>query len=248
MYLAAFAKPYTYALRKNPYLWFGFAWGCPVPIFSVAFDLALGPGGRSPLDVFIDHPIHFFFLAHPVMFAIVFGAMGTLRHEAEQENARLIERLRTQATTDPLTGIANRRHVLDELDSTLARASRNQQAFALALFDLDGFKRVNDEQGHLVGDAILKKTAAVLQSVIRAGDTLGRYGGDEFLLVTHGDYNRGTALIERATAAVTRATGLGLSAGVARYPEDGISKTTLVATADARLHETKRERPQTRDS
>ncbi len=239
-YLAAFRGGFTYNLRKNPYLWFGFGWGCPVPVFSIAFDLTLGEPGRGPLEVMTEHPVHFLFLAHPLLFALIFAAMGTLRHELEAENARLIGELRCLATTDPLTGIANRRRVLEELDSTLARASRSGQPFAVVLLDLDGFKRINDEQGHPAGDRILKKTAAALQGVTRQGDVLGRYGGDEFLLVVHGALAPEDPLLERAGEAVLQETGLGLSAGVARYPEDGGQATGLVAVADTRLYDVKR--------
>ena len=239
-YLAAFRRGFTYDVRKNPYLWFGFGWGCPVPFFAIAFDLTLGPAGRRPLDVLAEHPVQFIFLAHPLLFALLFGAMGTLRHELERENFRLIEELRSLATTDPLTGIANRRRVLEELDSTLARASRGSQPFAVILLDLDGFKRVNDELGHPAGDVILKKTAAALQGVTRQGDVLGRYGGDEFLLVVHGQMAPQDPLVDRAAEAVRKETGLGLSAGVARYPEDGGNAAGLVATADARLYDIKR--------
>lgn len=239
-YLGAFRKGFTYSLRKNPYLWFGFAWGCPIPFFSIAFDLTLGESGRRPLDVLAEHPFQFLFLLHPLLFALIFGAMGTLRHELERENACLIEELRRLATTDPLTGIANRRRVLEELDSTLARASRSGQPFAVILLDLDGFKRINDEQGHPAGDLILKKTAAVLQGVTRQGDVLGRYGGDEFLLVVHGALTPEDPLVGRAAEAVQRQTGLGLSTGVGRYPEDGTTAAGLVATADMRLYDVKR--------
>jgi diguanylate cyclase (GGDEF)-like protein len=247
-YLGAFRRGYTFDPRRNPYLWFGLAWGGPVPVFSFAFDLALGAAGRTPLDAIAEHPVHLIFLAHPLLFALIFGAMGTLRHELERENQRLIGELRSLATTDPLTGIANRRRVMEELEATLARASRSRQPFAVVLLDLDGFKRINDEQGHPAGDVVLRKTAAALQGVTRQGDLLGRYGGDEFMLVIHGELTPEDPLIHRAAEAVGRDTGLGLSAGVARYPEDGSTGDGLMAAADARLYEVKRTRARTRSS
>ena len=108
------------------------------------------------------------------------------------------------------------------------------------MMDLDGFKRINDEQGHPAGDLILRKTAAALQGVTRQGDVLGRYGGDEFLLVIHGALAPEDPLVERAAEAVRRETGLGLSAGISRYPADGGSAAQLVATADTRLYDVKR--------
>ncbi len=245
-YLRALARGYTFDLRRNPYLWFGFAWGCPIPVFSILFDLTLGAPGRTAWEAVAEHPVQLVFLAHPLLFALIFGAMGTLREELERENRRLIGELRDLATTDALTGIANRRRVLEDLDTTLARASRGGQPFAVLLLDLDGFKRINDEQGHPAGDLLLRKTAAALQGVTRQGDVLGRYGGDEFLLVLHGQLAPEDSFVERAAEAVFRETGLGLSAGLARYPADGGSAAGLVATADARLYEVKRARPSRR--
>jgi diguanylate cyclase (GGDEF)-like protein len=239
-YLSAFGRRYSYDIRNNPYLWFGFAWGLPVPLFAIAFDLALGTTGRRVQDVFVDHPVQFFFLLHPFLFAAVFGAMGTLRNDLERENARLIGELRELATTDALTGLANRRWVLDELETALARASRSGEAFSVVMFDLNGFKKINDERGHPAGDLILKETSAALRGVVRQGDVLGRYGGDEFLLVAHGALALEDPLLERATEAVRRETGLSISAGVARYPGDGGTAAGLIATADARLYEVKR--------
>ena len=239
-YVASFGRGYSYDLRNNPYLWFGFGWGLPVPLFFIAFDLALGPSGRGVQDVFTEHPVQFFFLLHPFLFAAVFGAMGTLRHDLERENARLIEELRELATTDALTGLANRRRVLEELDLSLARASRTGGPLAVVMLDLDGFKRINDERGHPAGDLILKKTAAALRGVVRQGDVLGRYGGDEFLLVVHGTLTQEDPLLDRAVEATRRETGLSVSSGVARYPADGGTAAGLIATADARLYETKR--------
>lgn len=239
-YLRAFRRAYTYDARRNPYLWFGLAWGLPVPFFSVAFDLWLGASGRGLSEVVAEHPIQLFFLAHPFFFALVFGAMGTLRHDLQVENERLIGELRGQATTDPLTGLPNRRRVLEELETTLARSSRTREPFFVVMFDLDGFKRINDERGHPAGDLILKKTAAALSGVVRQGDVLGRYGGDEFLLVAHGALGLEGALLERAMEAVRRESGLSISAGVARYPKDGGTGAGLISTADARLYDVKR--------
>jgi diguanylate cyclase (GGDEF)-like protein len=234
-YLKAFGKPFTYNLRRNYYLWFGFLWGIPVPVFSLVLDVSLGPDGRGPLAAFLQHPLHLFFLAHPFLFALTFGAMGTVRHALEEENARLIHSLTDLATTDALTDLHNRRYVLEELNKALLRSRRSEQRFAVLLFDLDGFKGINDTLGHAAGDAVLRKVAEGLQSVVREGDVLGRYGGDEFLLVTYGDLSSLQKLASRAEEKVRESTGLGLSAGVARYPEDGATAEGLVEEADRLL-------------
>lgn len=235
-YLRAFAKSFTYDARRNIYLWFGLLWGLPIPLFSIALDLSLAGGsGRGPLQAIASHPIHLFFLAHPFLFGLVFGAMGTVRHDLEIENRRLIDNLTGLATTDPLTGLYNRRYVLDELRRAVLRAQRTDSMFALVLFDLDKFKQVNDQQGHLVGDRVLQGAAEALLSVTRQGDVLGRYGGDEFLLITYGDLASAGSLPDRANESVRQRTGLSVSAGVARFPEEGSSPESLIETADKAL-------------
>jgi diguanylate cyclase (GGDEF)-like protein len=243
-YVRAFGSPFTYDPRRNLHLWFGLLWGLPVPMFSIALDLALAPAaGRGPLQAVAEHPYQVFFLAHPLLFALVFGAMGSMRHDLERENEELIRKLTSLASTDPLTGVPNRRTAMDELEKAVQRGSRTRTPFSLAIFDLDGFKRVNDEQGHLAGDAILKRAARALGSVIRQGDVLGRYGGDEFILVAHGPLPETDVLVERAREVVRQETGLGVTAGVARFPEDGDTPAALIGSADGRMMDTKRRRP-----
>ncbi|MBI3855998.1 MAG: GGDEF domain-containing protein [Planctomycetes bacterium] len=242
-YLSAFGRSFTYDLRRNAYLWFGFLWGIPVPIVSLALDCSLcAIPGRTPWDALLQHPVHFLFLAHPFLFALVFGAMGTVRQRLEEHNAQLIQSLTDLATTDSLTGLHNRRYVLEELHKALQRARRIEQRFAVVLFDLDGFKYINDTLGHAAGDVVLRKASAALQSIIREGDVLGRYGGDEFLLITYGDILSAQSLPGRADDAVMRAAGLGTSAGVARHPEDGATAEALIERADAILAENKKKR------
>lgn len=242
-YTKAFGRRFTYDLRRNGYLWFGFLWGLPIPFMSLALDCSLGAvPGRTPLDAALEHPVHFFFLAHPILFALAFGAMGTVRHSLEEENARLIRSLTDLATTDPLTGLHNRRYVLDELHKTLQRSRRTQQQFAVVLFDLDGFKAVNDVLGHAAGDLVLRKVADALRDIVREGDVLGRYGGDEFLLITYGDLPSTQTLASRADDAVARTSGLGLSAGIARFPEDGPEDEALIEAADRQLADVKADR------
>jgi diguanylate cyclase (GGDEF)-like protein len=235
-YLAAFGQRFTYDIWRNHYLWFGFLWGIPVPIVSIALDLNLcAVPGRTPLDAVIQHPIHLIFLSHPLLFALIFGAMGAVRHALEEHNARLIQSLTDLATTDALTALHNRRYVLAELTKALQRARRTEQPFAVVLFDLDGFKQINDTLGHAAGDVVLKKAAEALQGVIREGDVLGRYGGDEFLLITYGDMPSTQSLAVRAEEAVRQHAGLGVSAGVARHPEDGATEEALIDQADRLL-------------
>ncbi len=102
---------------------------------------------------------------------------------AALERLRDEERLRHEALHDPLTGLANRTLLRDRLEHSLARSHRTAGATAVLFIDLDGFKHVNDTRGHAVGDSVLAALAARLKGVVRPGDTIGRIGGDEFVVV-----------------------------------------------------------------
>src|SRR3989440_12322832 len=99
------------------------------------------------------------------------------------DNARLFEQVRHLAVSDPLTGLANYRRLLDVLESETERTDRNGRPFSVLLLDLDELKKVNDSYGHLVGSRAICRLADVLRIHCRAIDTAARYGGDEFALV-----------------------------------------------------------------
>ena len=165
------------------------------------------------------------------------------------ENARLHRIVERQALVDGLTGLANRRHCEDMLVTELARAARFGGPLAIVMTDLDGFKAVNDEHGHPVGDTALREFARVLADSVRDVDVAGRWGGEEFLLVLPGTDASGAArLAERIRAHLERTTLLTpdgvpivitASFGVAAY-DVGASLDSLVAAADSALYEAKR--------
>jgi two-component system, cell cycle response regulator len=108
------------------------------------------------------------------------------------------EALREQATHDGLTGLWNRTSILEILQKEAARAARDSAPLAVLMADLDNFKRVNDTYGHLVGDSVLRETARRLRGNVRTYDAIGRYGGEEFLVVLPGcDESGGLAHAER---------------------------------------------------
>ena len=102
-------------------------------------------------------------------------------------NARLVEQISHQALHDALTGLPNRTLALDRVESMLARSRRNRMPVAALFIDLDGFKDINDTQGHAVGDQLLQAVAIRLSSAVRDSDTVARLGGDEFVVLTDGE-------------------------------------------------------------
>ena len=99
------------------------------------------------------------------------------------ERFRMHAALKEQANTDGLTGLLNHRAIQERLDVELARAQRADQSVAVLMVDLNRFKHVNDTHGHQIGDRVLQRIAQVLKSTLREYDEVGRYGGDEFLVI-----------------------------------------------------------------
>jgi len=151
------------------------------------------------------------------------------------------------ARTDELTGLPNRRAFNEELGRALARAARAGQPLTLAVLDLDHFKRVNDEYGHPVGDAVLQLTAAALRDSVRSGDLAARMGGEEFgLILPDASEESSRVLAERVRTAVARAELDGsdvtvtASLGIATWePGESGDASELVRRADRALYAAK---------
>ncbi len=183
----------------------------------------------------------------------VMAVIGDLAGRAV-ENARLFAQTRETAFTDPLTGLRNSRYLRHFLDQEINRAHTNVHPIAVLGLDLDGFKLVNDTYGHEMGDRILREVAQLLQAQIRSYDMLARCGGDEFVLVLPETERIEADLVAEKIrrAAVRYATDkvsanadfpqLGVSVGVAMFPEDAPSAAGLLAHADGRMYEQKRSR------
>jgi diguanylate cyclase (GGDEF)-like protein len=134
------------------------------------------------------------------------GAQTTLKFIwADELDARYQMRLAEGAFQDPLTGLYNRRHLDDRLAAELAAAQRHRRPVSLLMIDIDHFKEVNDDHGHLAGDEALKMVAFVLRGAVRKEDVLARYGGEEFVVVARETVLEGAhALAERIRRAVER--------------------------------------------
>jgi diguanylate cyclase (GGDEF)-like protein len=155
------------------------------------------------------------------------------------ERSEWFERL---AHTDPLTGIANERTVGRVLELELARAGRQGGEVSLALFDIDDFRSANERDGRDVGDDILRRVASVLAESVRLVDTVGRIGGDEFVLVAPGSAGATVARrVQEGIAALPVVAGrvVSVSAGVARFPTDGSDAEALITAATEALQRAK---------
>ncbi len=149
------------------------------------------------------------------------------------------------ALTDPLTGVLNRRGFLDAAERELARARRYERPFALAYADVRGLKAVNDTEGHLAGDKLLKQAAELLAASARADDIVGRIGGDELALLLPEQSTEGAAaLTDRIRDELPRRRGAAgidsrwdLTVGTATFPEDGQTIEQLLEVADRRLYQ-----------
>ena len=134
---------------------------------------------------------HFYYYAYmglltPLAFGIFGSYLGGLNqkiHVQKESLENVMNILETQSMTDDVTGLYNHRHLLEEIEKEVERSKRYRRTLSGMMVDLDGFKEINDQYGHLTGDYVLRETANVLNESIRKIDILGRYGGDEFVII-----------------------------------------------------------------
>jgi diguanylate cyclase (GGDEF)-like protein/putative nucleotidyltransferase with HDIG domain len=164
-------------------------------------------------------------------------------------NAQLYETVRQQADTDSLTAVYNHRRLQERLDEEIERSRRYEHCLTVVLVDVDGFKLFNDVYGHPIGDRVLQTVAQTLRNNTRATDHIGRYGGDEFMLILPetdiaGAHDLAQRMLKAITSEELIVNGarlpLAISVGIASFPQDATNKHELVAHADAALYESKR--------
>lgn len=170
------------------------------------------------------------------------------RHRCAREEQRQAQQWAYLASHDLLTDLPNRFLLMDRLEGALQRAQREKSMFGLIFVDMDRFKQVNDTFGHHAGDLVLQRVARDIQSVLRAQDTVARLGGDEFVVVLErvADRAQVEAVGEKILAVMPETLGpdypglrVGVSVGIAMYPEDGQDVETLLKGADAAMYRMK---------
>lgn len=177
----------------------------------------------------------------------VIGLVGITR---EINEIRQVEAtLQHLATHDALTGLPNRYLLVDRMNQLLAHAKRSEKAFAVLFMDLDGFKEVNDSQGHEAGDLLLTAVAHRLTKCVRQSDTVARIGGDEFVIILESVHDAGAAAVvaghvEQALARVfplqLHRVKVTVSIGISFYPENGADAESLLKAADYAMYLAKR--------
>jgi diguanylate cyclase (GGDEF)-like protein/PAS domain S-box-containing protein len=184
---------------------------------------------------------------HRQVVAVEGGVVAIVRDITERKRAEA--RIAHMAHHDALTGLPNRSLIADRLDLAILHAQRKRRCVAVAFIDLDGFKLVNDGLGHNAGDELLKVVGARMQQCLRSDDTLGRFGGDEFVVILSdlADDALGiTPVLEKIRQAVRepvqvegQEVQVSCSMGVVMYPRDGVDPTTLMMNADAAMYRAK---------
>jgi diguanylate cyclase (GGDEF)-like protein len=174
------------------------------------------------------------------------------REELASANESLVEKnkeLEKLSITDSLTGLYNRKHLMETLEAEVSRYGRYKRPFTMMMLDIDHFKRYNDTYGHLAGDEVLRQMSALLKSSIRQSDYAARYGGEEFIVILPETVAEAAAHMAerirrdmegREMGSETSGTKVTVSMGIAAFPEHGEDPESMIREADAALYEAKR--------
>ena len=176
-----------------------------------------------------------------ILLAILYFLTGKLVRRLDEVQTKL----KHIAVTDELTGLKNRRYIMEQIDKEYQRAARTGGPLSLIILDIDHFKRINDTYGHAVGDAVLKEVSRTMLSSLRAYDLLGRIGGEEFLIASPGStLDEAVGLAERVRMTIrggkvmnqADAITVTVSAGITSLREQDANTGALLARADTALY------------
>ena len=181
-------------------------------------------------------------------FVVFFGFFVMIAYRVTKREGQHSRELIDQARRDVLTGLPNRASLNNILEAALSSAAAGQRKFSILFLDLDRFKGINDTFGHAIGDKLLIKVAHIIRPLLRGGDVLGRFGGDEFLLIMPGSDESGVILVTQRILDVFKNSfkieghtlRITPSIGIAIYPDHGGDIETLLKHADTAMYESKR--------
>ncbi len=246
-FIAAAYQPFSYNPAKNIYIWFGILWGLPIPLVTIWMHVHFlgADDARGLLALVLRSPMQWFFLAHPLIFGVVFGILGTIRNDKERKIKEMVRQLEESAIHDPLTGLKNRRYFAHIFHDECARSLRRKEALTLLFLDLDHFKRVNDDHGHHFGDVALQETGRFLKQQCRPYDTVVRWGGEEFIILLRAtDEPAAIHFSERIRLGIQNELdpnlpfSMTISIGLAQY-QDNDTLEALTERADQALYHAK---------
>ncbi len=219
-------------------------------LFAAVLFLAVFPqwlpaqGEVSPVMVDINNLLMLVVVLPPL--GVIAARLSSVRRKLQDQREALMQALsevERLAVSDELTGIANRRSMRALLERSAALSSREIAPFCVALIDIDHFKAINDELGHAGGDEVLKAFAHRATALLRSTDAIGRWGGEEFVLLACGNIDSACSILERIRKAVARSDTdtppVTFSAGVAQHRR-GETPDELLERADIALYEAKR--------
>lgn len=239
------------------YGWRAGLWAIAAHLAGVGVIMALYRSGVLMLPINVDSYMRMaspwiLFAAMMVVFPwMLLNSIGLYKRsivELVQESERQRARIEHMALHDPLTGLLQLRVVQDTLDAAIHQAVVTGRKVAVLFIDLDGFKQVNDLHGHAAGDHLLRAIGKALNALVREGDTVGRLGGDEFLVVlddlagaepAEATARRIVQELRRPVAWQDTLLQVGASVGIAMYPDHGASAGVLQQVADAAMYSVK---------
>ncbi len=179
---------------------------------------------------------------------LYFSSLLKQLNDQHNELKKLYKQMARHATYDSLTGLPNRKHFHDQLAKTITSAKQDKRIFTVLYLDLDGFKTINDDMGHTVGDQLIENTARRLERCVRKGDMVARVGGDEFIVLLQDVMSSNASKItEKIIENVSqpflladKTLSITTSVGIATYPQDGTDANVLIHSADSAMYEAKR--------